>query len=673
MKKRIVITASVAALLLGACQFEFLSGDRLDADAGADMVIAVDTGITLAASAGGGLPPYKFRWSLVSQPDEGGIDISDVGTQGIVHIDSFTLEGRYQFRLRVTDATGETDASYITITVGGDLPITIDANAIAIVNETLPLAVTIDADTTGLEDRIYAWEIVSGQATLDDPAAAAPMLTVLAEEAVEVKVKVTGTVDSLPKFGTATAVVVGVENATPHVIMDVGGGVTGQIVFELLTEAAPKTCANFLRYVDDEFYDGIVWHRVVSGFVIQGGAFERQGDELVQREEGVRDPVESEAGNGESNLRGTVAMALRGTDADSGDNQFFINVGDNPSLDAGDPPFTVFARVVEGMDVVDEIAAVETGSDPSGLTDVPLEDVVMVSVRRDDADTSGVDTNGVDTNGVDTNGVDTNGLAKITTSLSAPLGLIGSVIDVTTEIDDSAEDIPESVTYEWAVTRGEATLGLADPANPTVTIGAAETIELDLVVRDEADPDHIVGTSGVAIVGIADTTPEVVIENTGQVTGSIVLELYTEEAPITCANFLRYVDDGFYDDNIWHLVLADVLIQAGGVARAQYPIEVPGARDPIPDEAPNGLLNERGMVAMALSDQTAGTAVSQFYINLNDNADFDADPAHTVFAQVIEGMDVVDQIGAVDTGLGVGGYENIPKKDIQIVSISRRE
>jgi len=115
--------------------------------------------------------------------------------------------------------------------------------------------------------------------------------------------------------------------------------------------------------------------------VILGGGFLVSGTELTAKE-GTRPPVESEAPNGLSNTRGTVAMALRDQDANSGDTQFFINLADNSaSLDTGPPPFTVFAQVVRGMDVVDAIAALETAT-RGGMENVPVENVVMTSVRR---------------------------------------------------------------------------------------------------------------------------------------------------------------------------------------------------------------------------------------------------------------------------------------------------
>lgn len=169
----------------------------------------------------------------------------------------------------------------------------------------------------------------------------------------------------------------------------------GDIVLELDPVRAPGHVQNFLRYVDEQRYDGIVFHRVARNFVIQGGAFEpaeanaTDGARLVEL--AALPTISSEANNGLSNVRGTIALALRGQDANSGSSQFFINLRDNTSLDTGPPPFTVFGRVIEGLDVVDRIGTVATGSAPvrtlqngvQSFNEVPTVNVVILSARRE--------------------------------------------------------------------------------------------------------------------------------------------------------------------------------------------------------------------------------------------------------------------------------------------------
>lgn len=151
----------------------------------------------------------------------------------------------------------------------------------------------------------------------------------------------------------------------------------GDIAIELFEEEAPETVANFLAYVDDGFYDGLIFHRVIPDFMIQGGAFTPD-----MRPKSTRPAIRNEADNGLRNRRGTLAMA-RTADVHSATAQFFVNLAENGFLDHGarDYGYAVFGRVVEGMDVVDRIAQVETGhAGPHG--DVPLEPVVITSARR---------------------------------------------------------------------------------------------------------------------------------------------------------------------------------------------------------------------------------------------------------------------------------------------------
>ena len=150
----------------------------------------------------------------------------------------------------------------------------------------------------------------------------------------------------------------------------------GDITIELYSDEAPITVENFLAYVDSGFYEGTVFHRVIPGFVIQGGGLTESMEEKA-----TRPPITNESDNGIKNARGTLSMA-RTSDVNSATSQFFINLADNAFLDHGtrDFGYAVFARVVEGMDVVDEIAGVSTGS--RDVHDaVPVQPVVITSVR----------------------------------------------------------------------------------------------------------------------------------------------------------------------------------------------------------------------------------------------------------------------------------------------------
>ena len=155
----------------------------------------------------------------------------------------------------------------------------------------------------------------------------------------------------------------------------------GDIYLKLFKDKAPKSVENFLSYANEGFYDGTIFHRVISTFMIQGGGF----DENLQRKE-TKAPIANEANNGLKNLRGTIAMA-RIPDPHSATAQFFINVQDNAALNyTGDQNtntwgYAVFGEVVKGMDVVDDIRFVATAGKMPFRKDVPVENVVIQSVK----------------------------------------------------------------------------------------------------------------------------------------------------------------------------------------------------------------------------------------------------------------------------------------------------
>jgi cyclophilin family peptidyl-prolyl cis-trans isomerase len=153
----------------------------------------------------------------------------------------------------------------------------------------------------------------------------------------------------------------------------------GAFSIELDEEKAPKTVANFLAYLDAGHYDGTIFHRVIDGFMVQGGGYDADFEKKP-----VRAPVENEAKNGVKNTRGTVAMA-RTSEPNSATAQFFVNVADNAFLDHKGPEsygYAVFGKVVSGMDVVDKIKGLKTGAQGPFSKDAPLEPVVIRSAKR---------------------------------------------------------------------------------------------------------------------------------------------------------------------------------------------------------------------------------------------------------------------------------------------------
>jgi peptidyl-prolyl cis-trans isomerase A (cyclophilin A) len=162
----------------------------------------------------------------------------------------------------------------------------------------------------------------------------------------------------------------------PVVVIDTSAG---PITIELFKDQAPVSVENFLQYVQDGFYEGTIWHRVVPGYVIQGGGYSPQ-----LAEKPTRPPIQNEATNGLSNRKGTVAMA-RTRAARSATSQFFINLADNPGLDhrgfsPDDFGYAVFGRVIDGWVAIDKIAAAKTTTTKDGMDNVPETPILIKSV-----------------------------------------------------------------------------------------------------------------------------------------------------------------------------------------------------------------------------------------------------------------------------------------------------
>lgn len=151
----------------------------------------------------------------------------------------------------------------------------------------------------------------------------------------------------------------------------------GDIILELNEEAAPITVDNFESYVEEGFYDGLIFHRVIDGFMIQGGGFEVTG---VQKQ--PKAPITLESNNGLSNEEYTIAMA-RTNNPDSATSQFFINSNDNKFLNyaPGNPGYAVFGKVIKGQEVVDAIEKVQTTTKFGYMADWPVEDVIIESIE----------------------------------------------------------------------------------------------------------------------------------------------------------------------------------------------------------------------------------------------------------------------------------------------------
>ncbi|MFT0518894.1 peptidylprolyl isomerase [Pseudomonas faucium] len=179
----------------------------------------------------------------------------------------------------------------------------------------------------------------------------------------------------LTACSVAFATSVMASDKTPHVLLDTS---FGPVEIELNAEKAPISTKNFLEYVDSGFYNNTIFHRVIPGFMVQGGGFTEQ---MVQKP--TRDPIRNEASNGLQNTRGTLSMA-RTSDPNSATSQFFINVADNDFLNPGrDRGYAVFGKVTKGMEVVDQIVNSPT-TVKKGMRDVPADPVFIKSAKRID-------------------------------------------------------------------------------------------------------------------------------------------------------------------------------------------------------------------------------------------------------------------------------------------------
>ncbi len=198
----------------------------------------------------------------------------------------------------------------------------------------------------------------------------------------------------------------------------------GKIRVELFEDDAPKTVDNFIKYANDGFYDGLIFHRVIEDFMIQGGGFEPD----MNKKEPTYSPIENEAKkSGHSNERGTIAMA-RTSDPDSATSQFFINTVDNPNLDPGgasEAGYCVFGEVISGMDVVDQIEKVKTHTE-NGHENVPVNDILINSaeIQSDSGGSSGGSSSGSASNSASSSG----GIGSFVMNNMLMIEIVGSII-----------------------------------------------------------------------------------------------------------------------------------------------------------------------------------------------------------------------------------------------------
>ena len=389
MPKALIAAGGVAWLLvLGGCPLH--EGGTTDPPAELTVTatgpasVSVDETATLTATVGDAAAPLALAWAQLAGPP---ITLRDASTATAQFTGpSIEVPRLARFRVTVTDARGATGTATVEVIVNGDplFGLSPDFGAGQV---SLPVAragddrdygdgdlVELDGSASSGAELRYSWTQTGGAdvgLTGADQAVAtftAPALGADNEYMFELTVT-----DAFGQVATDVVTVTVIER--PEVEIET---TLGSFTVRLEPGRAPKTVANFLQYVADDFYPGTIFHRVISDFVIQGGGFEPGLERKV-----TRAPIELEADNGLSNTRGTIAMA-RTSEPNSAAAQFYVNLVDNSGdLDPSDdsPGYTVFGEVIAGLDVVDAIGAVATES-VDGFDDVPETDVVITDVAR---------------------------------------------------------------------------------------------------------------------------------------------------------------------------------------------------------------------------------------------------------------------------------------------------
>ncbi|MGE0482434.1 MAG: peptidylprolyl isomerase [Phycisphaerae bacterium] len=362
------------------------------ASAGFGEAVTLQAVVTLVAADGG---VVSFSWIQTAGP---GVRVNNgTGATASFAAPSVGQATTLAFRVTAFNTAGDTGFADVSVQInadpefprdstfdfgtGGGTSATVIARAGADRSVREFAAVTLDGSASAGSNLAFRWRQASGasvflrnadtaRASFDAPAFSSATGAV---NTIEFELTVTDPTNRSSRDRvviTITRDTTSGPNELPRVRIDT---TMGSFTIELDNRASPNTVANFLQYIDDNFYDGTIIHRVVPGFVVQGGGY-LPG--LVEKE--VRPAIEGEAPNGLSNIRGTVAMALRAGNADSATSQFFVNLVDNTFLDAQN--FTVFGRVID-MTVVDQIGTVETTTS-NGFNDVPVTDIIVRDVVR---------------------------------------------------------------------------------------------------------------------------------------------------------------------------------------------------------------------------------------------------------------------------------------------------
>ncbi len=345
---------------------------------------------TATATADGG--PIQYAWFQTAGPGAAVLDANQPVARFVAP--SLKTEQALTFAVTAYNEAGASGQAQVGVTVSADPNFTpfsfpstgggstatgptADAGIDQVVNG--GDVVTLDSSRSKGSGLKYAWRQLSGptvtlagadtvRATFTAPAFAADGTNVLSFEL---------TVTDRENHSVTDQISVRISNSNASQTEVLISTTMGDFTIQLDPNKAPVTVRNFLQYVDDQFYDGTIFHRVIPDFVVQGGGFTPGLNQKT-----TRAPIINEASNGLKNVRGSVAMA-RTNEPNSATSQWYVNLADNADLDytATSPGYCVFGQVTAGMDVIDRIATVPTGSQ-SDFQDVPTTDVIIRTARR---------------------------------------------------------------------------------------------------------------------------------------------------------------------------------------------------------------------------------------------------------------------------------------------------
>ncbi len=352
--------------------------------------------------------------------------------------------------------------------------------------------------------------------------------------------------------------------------MEIAGKDAGSFIIELYPEHAPITVENFIKLVEGNYYDGLKFHRIIDGFMAQGGANEDDPAKSIKGEfaiNGIENSLQHD--------RGVVSMA-RTQDPDSASSQFFICYTKEHTAHL-DGQYAAFGKVIEGMEVVDSFLEVERTYGGDGAMSAPVEDIVIKSAYI-------------------------------------------------LESDESDATTGETGTTEPAATTAQQT---TEP-QPEIPAGHPKVkFEMEIAGKDA---------------------------------GSFVIELYPEHAPLTVVNFMKLVENKFYNGLTFHRIIDGFMAQ-GGRSTTEKAEQIKGEFSA--NGVENNLQHDRGIVSMARTNMP-NSASSQFFICYSREQTAHLDGNYAAFGKVIEGMDVVDSFLEVDLTYGGDGAKSQPVEDIVI-------